>query len=153
MCARLHVPKIRMDILVVVVHIIRYVSTCTISRLSKIPNVILSLQVNTIINYKINCQNVGTKTDGVDEIVSPFSRHWTESLCQITWWKIIAMCKNTFKLFLNLMKAFFHDVDVKFNFCIWNFVHSLRVSASILRYFKETHFEFRLHLKRYNEQK
>ena len=59
-------------ILVVVVHIIRYVSTCTISRLSTIQNVILSLQVYTIINYKINCQNVGTKTDGVDEIVSSF---------------------------------------------------------------------------------
>ena len=87
-------------ILVVVVHIIRYVSTCTISRLSTISNVILSLQVYTIINYKINCQNVGAKTDEVDESVSSFSRHWTESLCQITWSKIIAMCKNSFKLSL-----------------------------------------------------
>ena len=112
-----------------------------------------------IINYKINCQNVGAKTDEVDESVSSFSRHWTESLCQITWSKIIAMRRNSFKLLVyneNLILYVYigtNALDRKFDFCIWNFVHSLRVSALMLRYFKESHFEFRLHLKRYNEQK
>ena len=69
---------------ILVVHIIRYISTCTISRLSTISNVILSLQVYTIINYKINCQNVGTKTDEVDESLSSFFTTLNRKLCQIT---------------------------------------------------------------------
>ena len=85
---------------ILVVHIIRYVSTYTISRLSTISNVILSLQVYTIINYKINCQNVGKKQRRSMKVYRLFSRHWTESLCQITWSKIIAMCRNSFKLFV-----------------------------------------------------
>ena len=50
---------------------------------------------------------------GLMKLYRLFSRHWTESLCQITWSEIIAMCKNFFKLVVRLMKAFLTTLNRK----------------------------------------